>query len=134
MKSLSRSAILLVSVLLVLLVPYIPHHHHHGEVCMERVQCAHDLEYNDSHTGHDAEDTHDAGTCVKHVVALQIVQRHSSDESRSSDISMLWAIAGLEGLQFVQWLRHKSLGEGCACLLPSCIVVHQQLRAPPSAL
>ncbi len=83
MKSFLRTCILLTATLLLFVVPYIPHHHHDGEVCMERVLCVHDYEYNDCHTGHEAEDAHDASNCVKHVIALQVMKSSKVGAGRS---------------------------------------------------
>lgn len=134
MKSLLRTFILAVSAMLLLTVPYIPHHHHRGEVCMERVLCAHDLEYNDSHTGHDAEDTHDAGTCVKHVVALQVQKKHGGKVSRGSDVCIFHALIGAEKLMLAQWSERRHYADGAAGSLMSCIICSRQLRAPPASL
>ena len=101
---------------------------------MERVLCAHDLEYNDSHTGHDAEDTHDAGTCVKHVVALQVQKKHGGKVSRGSDVCISHALIGTEKLMLAQWSERRHYADGAADSLMSCIICSRQLRAPPASL
>lgn len=101
---------------------------------MKRVLCAHDLEYNDIHTGHDAEDTHDAGTCVKHVVALQMQKKHGSDVSQGSDMYVFHALKGMEKLMLALWSERKHHADGAAGLLLNCIIRSRQLRAPPVTL
>lgn len=134
MKSLLRTVSLVVSAMLILIVPYIPHHHHHGEVCMERVLCAHDLEYNDSHTGHDAEDSHDTGTCVKHVVALQVQKKHGGKVSQRLDMHVFHAFAGVDRLMLAQRSERRHYADGAVGSLLSCIIGSPQLRAPPASL
>ena len=62
---------------------------------MERVLCMHDNVYNDSHTGHEAEDTHDTSNCVKHASALQVVKKMSDDQESLSKVSAFCLLAML---------------------------------------
>lgn len=43
---------MILSVLVLLIAPYIPHHHHEGVACVVVERCEQDNAYNDEHTGH----------------------------------------------------------------------------------
>ena len=80
MKHTLHIAILSLSTLLIAILPYIPHHHHDGVACMAKELCAQDHQYNDEHTSHHDQGTHDSSTCIKHISALKVTQ--SDTDSR----------------------------------------------------
>lgn len=70
MKNMSRKhniAFVVVSVLVLLIAPFIPHHHHEGVACVVMERCEDDDTYNDEHTDHNesSEDSHSNTSCVE---------------------------------------------------------------------
>ena len=61
------------SVLMILVAPFIPHHHHQGVACVVMKLCEQDEVYNDHHTAHDNADDTDAhsNSCIEDASCLK---------------------------------------------------------------
>lgn len=58
---------MVISVLILLIAPFIPHHHHEGMACVVMERCEDDNTYNDEHTDHHefSEDSQSNASCVE---------------------------------------------------------------------
>lgn len=72
MKRTANIAILSLSVLLILIMPFVPHHHHEDVECIVMERCISDNTYNDEHTAHHADnDSKDNSLCIKNIQSLK---------------------------------------------------------------
>lgn len=73
MKKTANVTILSLSVLILLIMPFIPHHHHNDVECAIMERCISDNTYNDEHTAHPADnDSKDNLLCVKNIQSLNV--------------------------------------------------------------
>lgn len=70
MKKKANIALVVISVLMVLIAPFIPHHHHEGMACAIMERCLNDNTYNDEHTQHNESSGDSATLCVENAQYL----------------------------------------------------------------
>lgn len=73
MKRAANIILLSLSVLMILIMPFVPHHHHKDVECMVVERCISDNTYNDEHTAHPADNgSKDNSLCVKNIQSLNV--------------------------------------------------------------
>lgn len=119
------------SVLLILIMPFVPYHHHNGMGCMVMEYCASDNTFNDEHTAHHADkDAKDNSLCVKNIQSLQA---KSNVHSNWSDVLLFPLSATVYDNAFVEVCRQEEpLYDGYKISYRSPIGSrNSSLRAPP---
>ena len=69
LKKKADITLLVISVLIILIAPFIPHHHHDGLACAVMERCEQDNTYNDEHTDH-ATDNDGGSLCIEDATFL----------------------------------------------------------------
>lgn len=82
MKRAANIILLSLSVLMILIMPFVPHHHHNDVECAIMERCISDNTYNDEHTAHPADNSSkDNSLCVKNIQSLNVKSGNNHDWS-----------------------------------------------------
>lgn len=93
MKRTANIAILSLSVLLILIMPFFPHHHHEDVECAIMERCLSDNTYNDEHTVHNAgSDSSDNPLCIKNLKSIEVRSKITKDFDAVHLLPLLVAI------------------------------------------
>ncbi|MEG0888292.1 MULTISPECIES: DUF6769 family protein [Bacteroides] len=84
MKKKTNIALVVISVLIVLVAPFIPHHHHEGVACAMIERCSEDNAYNDEHTTHNESSADSGMLCVENAQYLTSKTKQSNSVCRDN--------------------------------------------------